>query len=84
MAGHLAEAEEQVVRLRNRTSLAIWAGNNESEKAWRDWGWQDLYGLHGADSVAVEQAYRSVFEEALPEAVRRLGGGEYQPSHRTT
>lgn len=76
----LAEAEEQVVRLRNRTSLAIWAGNNESEKAWRDWGWQDLYGLHGADSVAVEQAYRSVFEEALPEAVRRLGGGEYQPS----
>lgn len=76
----LAEAEAQVVRLRNRTSLAIWAGNNETEKAWRDWGWQDLYGLHGEDSVAVEEAYRKVFERALPALVDSLGGGEYQPS----
>ena len=76
----LVEAEEQVLRLRNRTALAIWAGNNETEKAWRDWGWQDLYGLHGADSVAVEVAYREVFEEKLPDLVTRLNGGEYQPS----
>lgn len=76
----LVEAEEQILRLRNRTSLAIWAGNNETEKAWRDWGWQDLYDLHGADSVAVEAAYRKVFEDDLPALVARLGGGEYQPS----
>ena len=58
----------------------MWAGNNETEKAWRDWGWQDLYGLHGPDSVAVETAYRQVFEQKLPALVARLGGGEYQPS----
>ena len=79
-ANFLAEAEEQVIRLRNRTSLAMWAGNNETEKAWRDWGWQDLYGLHGPDSVAVETAYRQVFEQKFPALVARLGGGEYQPS----
>ena len=79
-ANFLAEAEQQVRRLRNRTSLAIWAGNNESEKAWRDWGWQDMYGLHGADSAAVARAYQVVFEAALPELVARLEGGEYQPS----
>ena len=76
----LAEAEEQVRRLRNRTSLAIWAGNNETEKAWRDWGWQDTYGLHGADSIAAALAYRRVFEKALPAVVEALSGGEYQPS----
>ena len=76
----LAEAREQVLRLRNRTSLAIWAGNNETEKAWREWGWQDLYDLHGADSIAVEEAYRQLFERELPELVAELGGGEYQPS----
>ena len=76
----LAEAREQVVRLRNRTSLAIWAGNNETEKAWREWGWQDIYDLHGADSVAVESAYRRLFEQELPVVVADLGGGEYQPS----
>ena len=79
-ANFLAEAREQVLRLRNRTSLAIWAGNNETEKAWREWGWQDLYDLHGVDSIAVEDAYRQLFERELPRLVAELGGGEYQPS----
>jgi len=76
----LAEAREQVLRLRNRTSLAIWAGNNETEKAWREWGWQDLYDVHGLDSIAVEGAYLQLFERELPALVAELGGGEYQPS----
>ena len=37
-------------------------GNNETEKAWREWGWQDLYDLHGVDSIVVEDAYRQLFE----------------------
>ena len=76
----LAEAEESVRRLRNRTSLALWCGNNESEHAWRAWGWQDLYGLHGADSADVRDAYASVFEEALPLLIEALDGGFYWPS----
>lgn len=76
----LAEAKQQVLRLRNRTSLALWCGNNESEKAWRDWGWQDLYGLHGVDSAQVDQAYRQLFESDLPSLVDEWKGGQYWPS----
>ena len=43
-------------------------------------GWQDLYDLHGADSIVVEDAYRQLFERELPRLVAELGGGEYQPS----
>ena len=76
----LAEAEESIRRLRNRTSLALWCGNNESEHAWRAWGWQDLYGLHGMDSAEVRNAYAAVFEEALPRLTDDLNGGFYWPS----
>ena len=79
-ANFLAEAEAQVLRLRNRTSLALWCGNNESEKAWRDWGWQDLYGVHGQDSIEVEQAYRQLFGLDLPALAEANGGGQYWPS----
>lgn len=79
-ANFLAEAEEQVVRLRNRTSLALWCGNNETEKAWKEWGWQELYGMDAADSAAAWQAYVDLFEEGLPNVVESKGGGFYWPS----
>src|SRR6266567_2059912 len=42
------EAVENVRRLRNHPSLALWAGNNEIEVAWREWGWQDKFHLNKA------------------------------------
>lgn len=33
------EAEENIKRLRHRTSLALWCGNNEMEAGWENWGW---------------------------------------------
>lgn len=35
-----AEAIDNVKRLRNHPSIVIWAGNNEVETAWRNWGWR--------------------------------------------
>jgi beta-mannosidase len=32
-----AEAEDNVRRLRNHPSIAIWSGNNEVEAAWFNW-----------------------------------------------
>ena len=39
------EAIENVRRLRNHPSLALWAGNNEIEAAWKQWGWQMKFAL---------------------------------------
>jgi beta-mannosidase len=55
------EVMENVRRLRHRTSLALWCGNNEMEWGWADWGWdrpelQDL-----------KEAYDRFFHHTLPE-----------------
>jgi beta-mannosidase len=35
-----AEAADNVRRLRNHPSVALWCGNNEVETAWHHWGWK--------------------------------------------
>jgi beta-mannosidase len=35
-----AEAVDNVRRLRNHPSVAVWVGNNEVETAWHHWGWK--------------------------------------------
>ncbi|HEX6717877.1 MAG TPA: glycoside hydrolase family 2 protein [Pyrinomonadaceae bacterium] len=35
-----AEAIDNVKRLRNHPSLVLWAGNNEIETGWMNWGWR--------------------------------------------
>lgn len=34
------EAEEQIKRLRNHPSVALFCGNNEIAEAWVNWGWK--------------------------------------------
>lgn len=40
LANVQTEAEEQVKRLRNHSSIALWCGNNENSEGWHRWGWQ--------------------------------------------
>ncbi len=63
-----AEAEQQVKRLRNHPSIALWCGNNEIYEAWHHWGWPKRY--NEADSATVWNNYLKIFEDILPEAVR--------------
>ncbi len=35
-----AEAIDNVKRLRNHPSIVLWAGNNEIEAGWMNWGWR--------------------------------------------
>ena len=74
------EAMEQVVRLRSHPCLALWCGNNEVAKAWRDWGWQDLYDLHGQDSIRVDRAASHLFDEILPDIVEEASDIAYWAS----
>lgn len=74
-----AEAEDNVVRLRNHPSIALWCGNNEIEILWRPWnatnkpGMKDGYPQEQADVLT--RAYVGIFHELLPDVVRRLTRG---------
>jgi hypothetical protein len=49
--------------------LALWCGNNEIEVAWHNWGWQQKYNIHGTDSARMWQAYLTLFDTIIPEAL---------------
>jgi beta-mannosidase len=61
----LENVHEEVVqntrRLRHRTSLALWCGNNEMEEGWVDWQWDKIkFGY-------LEEAYDRFFHHQLKE-----------------
>lgn len=68
------EAQQNVKRLRNRTSLAIWVGNNEIEVAWKKWGYLLLFPRHKA-------GYDKMFNVLLPSVLAELDTSRtYWPS----
>ena len=71
----VAEARQAVQRLRNHASLALWAGNNEMEWAWRDWGWRQRF----SDAQRAQVAAGSVrlFQELLPQIVATEDPGRF-------
>lgn len=75
-ANVVAEARDQVRRLRNHPSLALWCGNNEEEIAWKYWGQGKA--LKEADpgfADRVWQGYVQLFGTDLRQVVREEGGG---------
>ncbi|WP_052415528.1 beta-mannosidase [Algibacter lectus] len=68
------EAEYQVKRLRNHTSIALWCGNNENLIAWKNWGWiNEILNTQGPDVVdIVWKGYQDVFHNILPNVVKDL------------
>lgn len=67
------EAEQQVKRLRNYASIALWCGNNENSEGWHRWGWQD--GRSADEKKAIWTSYQQVFDSLLPKTVARLHPG---------
>ncbi len=63
------EAVEQVKRLRNHPSLALWCGNNEIDEAWHNWGWQKALGYSKEDSLEVWNNYLKIFDGILPKTI---------------
>ncbi|MDH7913329.1 glycoside hydrolase family 2 protein [Winogradskyella sp. SYSU M77433] len=69
------EAEQNVKRLRNHPSIALWCGNNESSEGWNRWGWQ-------ADRSEKEKEdiwnnYLRLFDSMLPKAVNQYSNTSY-------
>ncbi|HEX2083164.1 MAG TPA: glycoside hydrolase family 2 TIM barrel-domain containing protein, partial [Xanthomonadaceae bacterium] len=81
-ANVVAEARDQVRRLRDHPSIVLWCGNNEEEIAWKYWGHKkDLTEADPAFAEKVWQGYVQLFGHDLREVVREEGGGiAYWPS----
>ncbi len=77
MSNVAAEAEEQIIRLRNHPSLALWCGNNESDEGWQNWGWQKQYGYSDEDSSEIWHHYKMLFHQLLPSKVGKLDAARY-------
>ena len=73
------EAVENVKRLRNHPSLALWCGNNENYIGWQDWRWSNRYSKE--DSAKVWHDYEELFHRLLPNVVEEYDGDKaYWPS----
>lgn len=78
------EAKDNVIRLRNHPSIALWCGNNEIDVAWSEyadggWGWKQQY--NDEQHKEIWTAYEKIFHEILPNAVNEYDPGKaYWPS----
>ncbi|MBB3696764.1 hypothetical protein KMW28_23010 [Flammeovirga yaeyamensis] len=67
------EAIDNVKRLRNHASIALWCGNNEMEMAWAPhnpeagWGWKQQYTKEQQKEIWAN--YEKIFHNILPEVV---------------
>jgi beta-mannosidase len=75
-ANALAEARDNVRRLRNHPSLVLWNGNNEEETAWKDWGiGKQLTKDDPTFARKVWDGYVQLFGHDLREVVAQEGNG---------
>nr|WP_294938062.1 glycoside hydrolase family 2 protein [uncultured Flavobacterium sp.] len=77
------EVIDNVNRLQNHPSLALWCGNNENDEGWHNWGWQKQYNYSKADSTKIWNDYKKVFHELIPNTLDSLLAKEkniYWPS----
>ncbi|MBD1261546.1 glycoside hydrolase family 2 protein [Maribacter polysiphoniae] len=77
------EAIDNVKRLRNHTSIALWCGNNEILSAWENWGWKNQVAEEQSQQIAdtIWKAYDDIFHKILPEVVQNFDGNRaYWPS----
>ncbi|WP_248277002.1 beta-mannosidase [Chitinophaga sp. Ak27] len=68
------EAADNIRRLRNHASLALWCGNNEIAVAIKNWGWQSGYAYTNKQWDSLQQGYDLLFKTILPQQV-----ATYQP-----
>jgi len=77
------EVVDNVNRLQNHPSLALWCGNNENDEGWHNWGWQKQYKYSTADSTKIWNDYKKLFHELIPKTLDSLLSKEknlYWPS----
>ena len=75
------EAIDNVERLRNHCSIALWCGNNECQDVYYGWGGRyNYYKEKGVEELTTKQ-FKDMYFRTLHEVVDEYGGGiSYRPS----
>ncbi|HET6557318.1 MAG TPA: glycoside hydrolase family 2 protein [Prolixibacteraceae bacterium] len=69
------EAVDNIKRLRNHPSIAMWCGNNEILAAWFGWGWKEKEEKNNPETAdKIWKSYTDIFLRVLPEAVAAHDG----------
>lgn len=74
------EVIDNVKRIRNYASLALYCGNNENEVAWTNWGWRELYSPDVQKKY--EEDFKNIFYVTIPEAIKEADPTRYY--HRSS
>lgn len=75
------EVKNQVKRLQNHPSLALWCGNNEVDEAIVNWGYQKQFKYSKADSLQVWKDYKMIFHDLIPKTLHEISPNAiYWPS----
>ncbi|WP_298903952.1 glycoside hydrolase family 2 protein [uncultured Psychroserpens sp.] len=72
------EATQNIKRLRNHASIALWCGNNENSEGWHRWGWQANRSDEEKDEIW--NNYLKVFDSILPKTVNEFTDAPYWES----
>ncbi len=73
-----AEVKDQIARLQNHASLALWCGNNEIDEAIVNWGYQKQFKYSKNDSLQVWKEYKTIFHQVIPDAIRKYATADKQ------
>lgn len=76
------EAIDNIKRLRNHPSIALWCGNNEAYDGWFGWGRKEDYTKQNPEYARVMwKQYTDLFHKLLPDMVEQYAPGAfYWPS----
>lgn len=73
------ELIDNIKRLRNHPSIALWCGNNENYIGWKDWRWKNKF--KAEDTTQVWADYEAIFHKIMPEVLNTFNpGSNYWPS----
>ena len=69
------EVIDNVKRIRNHASLALYCGNNENEISWFQWGWKQIYSSEIQDQY--EAGYKKLFYQVIPDVLKEVDNTRY-------
>jgi len=67
-----AELVDNITRLRNHPSIALWCGNNEIDEGWNNWGWKKKFAATPKDELKIANAYKTLFLDTIPATIATL------------